>query len=119
MHRDIKRQAGGFRWLRRQVLASALAGAGTSLWLAACGGREQRPTTLGQTTGPTSTAAASAATLQPKRGGIGLFNFPLDAPHLDLHQTTTLLLHSYGPGASPYSRLVRYKIPPEAHRCHR
>jgi peptide/nickel transport system substrate-binding protein len=100
---------------RRQVLVSALGGVGTGLWLAACGGREQKPTTAGQTSGPASTGTTpvGAAAPQPKRGGIGLFNFPLDAPHLDPHQTTTLLLHSYGPGASPYSRLVRYKIPPE------
>jgi peptide/nickel transport system substrate-binding protein len=109
------RPRGRSRLGRRPLLVSALSGVGVSLWLAACGGGEQKPTTVGQTTGPagTGTMAAGAATPQPKRGGVGLFNFPLDAPHLDLHQTTTLLLHSYGPGGSPYSRLVRYKIPPE------
>jgi peptide/nickel transport system substrate-binding protein len=102
------------RTLARRRLLLAGAGAGlAAAFLSACGGGEQKPAPGAQATGPAgTTAAGAAATPQPKYGGTAVFNFGLEAPHLDVHQTTTLLLACFGPGAA-YSRLFRYKIPPE------
>jgi peptide/nickel transport system substrate-binding protein len=93
---------------RRRVLEGAAA-VGTGLLGAAvvgCGDKKDDGSPSGQRTG---------GNVQPKPGGTLVRSFGLDAPHLDIHQTTSLVLHSFGPG-SAYSRLFRYKIPPEIER---
>lgn len=114
MNGSHDRRLAGRTLARRRLL---LVGGGASLagaFLAACRGGEQKPAPGALATGPAATPAATGAatTPQPKYGGTAVFNFGLDAPHLDVHQTTTLLLACFGPGAA-YSRLFRYKIPPE------
>jgi peptide/nickel transport system substrate-binding protein len=82
---------------------------------AACTSAQVAPTAapvsgaVAPTTPATAPVATPTAQRQPKLGGTFAFAFPLEAPHLDVHQTGTALLHMWGPGVA-YSRLVGYRV---------
>src|SRR5688572_9780789 len=99
-------------WLRRGVSRrSALYGgamAGAAAFLAACGGGDDKPSSSGTGSGPTSggllaTATAQVATAkQPKPGGSFSFQISAPPPTLDPY-TQTSFLNSYVNGLT-YSR---------------
>jgi peptide/nickel transport system substrate-binding protein len=101
---------------RRFVRGSGVAAAGLVLGTA-CTASETPPTPV--PVAPTAPLAATAgavasptpATRPPKYGGTFSFPFNFDTPHLDPHQTSTLLMHVWGPGVA-YSRLVQFKAGP-------
>jgi peptide/nickel transport system substrate-binding protein len=101
------------RFLRGSGLAVAGALAGV-----ACAAPPERPTAqpapptpAGAAPAPAASTPAAPAIPPPKYGGTFSYPFNFEAPHLDVHQTGTALLHAFGPGAA-YSRLARFKAGP-------
>src|SRR5262249_51232650 len=96
---------------RRFAQGSGLAVAGLALGTACPGGGTPRPPAPAATAAGATVPTPTPAGRQPKYGGTFSFPFNFEAPHMDVHQTATALLHAWGPGAA-YSRLVRFKVGP-------
>ncbi len=94
------------RLSRRRLLQDAVhGGAGLAAWMAlACGGGSKSPATTSGATPLSGTGATR--TPHPRRGGTITLVIQGDAPHLDVHKTSTSYLTGYAPGA-PYSGLVK------------
>src|SRR5262249_51461376 len=111
---------------RRRVLKGGIAAGAALAGLAAAGCAE---TALAPTAPPAPTSAATAARVAatsapaaavaptptapaPRYGGTISWIQPNDTPHLDVHQTTSGLLTSYGP-AMAYSKLLKFDGSPK------
>src|SRR5262245_38820142 len=105
---------------RRRVLKGGITAGAALAGLAAAGCAETAlaptappaPTSAGTaarvaaTSAPAAAAAPTATVPAAKYGGTISWIQPNDAPHLDVHQTTSGLLTSYGP-AMAYSKLLK------------
>ena len=97
---------------RRRFLAGSVM-AGTSAWLAACGGGGTKDSGTGGNSGPSGAVAtlspsgpATQAAEQPVKGGSLTTALGGDPPNLDMHANSTYLVnHAMAPA---YNQLVRF-----------